>query len=91
MISFDHIAINENVISCDMKYTSLYLSNNNLEVIVFCLSLMNSNWENYIEEAKRCLVINRTLLLAVTTESLNARLADFRDVRNSCKDHRLHW
>ena len=78
VFSFNHIAINENVVSCNMKNTML--PNNSLEVIVFCLSLMNSNWDEYIKEAKRCLVINGTLLIAETTQSLDARLTDLRDI-----------
>ena len=78
VFSFDHEAIDENVTACDMKNTGL--EDNFLEVIVFCLSLMNINWEDYIKEANRCLVINGTLLIAETTKSLDARLSKLREV-----------
>jgi ubiquinone/menaquinone biosynthesis C-methylase UbiE len=68
----------KNVTACDMKKTGL--EDNFLEVIVFCLSLMNVNWEDYIKEANRCLVINGTLLIAETTKSLDARLSKLREV-----------
>ena len=41
--SFDHIVINEKVISCDMR--SVPLEDGYLDVIVFSLSLMGKNWD----------------------------------------------
>jgi hypothetical protein len=53
-----------------------------LDIIVFCLSLMNKNWPDHIAEARRCLVTNGTLLIAVTTKSLTERLCNLKDVLN---------
>ena len=78
VFSFDHVVIDANVTACNMKNTGL--QDNFLEVIVFCLSLMNINWKDYIKEANRCLVINGTLLIAETTKSLDARLFNLRGV-----------
>ena len=82
VISFDHVAINEKVISCDMKSVSEYVNDGGLDVVIFCLSLMGKNWSDYILEAKRCLCTRGSMLIADTTESLSneGRLSKLRDV-----------
>ena len=42
-----------------------------LDVAVFCLSLMGENWPEYIVEAKRCLAKHGLLFIAETTKSLS--------------------
>jgi SAM-dependent methyltransferase len=78
--SFDHVAINDKVTSCDMK--AVPLADEALDVAVFSLSLMGKNWSDYIKEAKRCLATNGYLLIAETTKSMsgNARLSKLRNV-----------
>jgi SAM-dependent methyltransferase len=79
--SFDHVAIDEDkVIACDMK--KVPLPDDALDVVVFSLSLMGKNWQEYIREAKRCLATNGYLLIAEITKSLaeNGRLSTLRDV-----------
>jgi ribosomal RNA-processing protein 8 len=76
--SFDHISINDNASSCDMKHTPL--PDDALDIVVFSLSLMGKNWRDYIIEAKRCLATNGYLLIAETTKSLKGRLSKLRDV-----------
>jgi ubiquinone/menaquinone biosynthesis C-methylase UbiE len=78
VFSCDYIAINSRVTACDMK--SVPVQDRYLDIIVFSLSLMNKNWPDYILEAKRCLVTNGTLLIAVTTKSLTERLSNLRDI-----------
>lgn len=51
--SFDHVAINGSVIACDI--THVPLEDKVLDVAIFCLSLMGSNFTDYIREARRCL------------------------------------
>jgi hypothetical protein len=51
--SFDHIAIDEKVISCDIS--NVPLDNNVLDVVVFSLSLMGSNYKDYLQEGYRTL------------------------------------
>ncbi|MEY4645405.1 MAG: hypothetical protein RLZZ596_2236 [Pseudomonadota bacterium] len=51
--SFDHVAINEDVIACDMAHVPL--DDESLDVAVFSLSLMGSNLTDYILEAHRVL------------------------------------
>jgi hypothetical protein len=80
--SFDHVAINDKVIACDMKSVSEYVINGSLDVVVFCLSLMGKNWSDYIIEAKRCLCTRGSILIAETTRQLanGQRLSELRDV-----------
>ena len=49
--AFDYVAIDKNVIACDMS--SIPLEENEIDAIVFCLSLMGSNYLDYINEAFR--------------------------------------
>jgi SAM-dependent methyltransferase len=51
--SFDHVAINDQVVACDMAHTPL--ADGTLDVAVFSLSLMGTNWLDYLAEAHRCL------------------------------------
>ncbi len=79
MYSFDHHKIlNDRIIPCDMK--SVPLHNGQLDIAVFCLSLMEENWPDYIVEAKRCLTKNGRLFIAETTKSLSGRLSRLRDM-----------
>jgi ubiquinone/menaquinone biosynthesis C-methylase UbiE len=59
--SFDHIAINRNVIACDMSHTPL--NDNTLDAAVFSLSLMGKNLQDYITEAYRTLKLGGQLLI----------------------------
>jgi SAM-dependent methyltransferase len=60
--SFDHIAINENVISCDI--TQIPLEDETLDVAVFSLSLMGINYPDYLKEAYRVLKFGGLLKIA---------------------------
>jgi superfamily II DNA or RNA helicase/SAM-dependent methyltransferase len=60
--SFDHIAINENVISCDITQTPL--EDETLDVAVFSLSLMGINYPDYLKEAYRVLKFGGLLKIA---------------------------
>jgi hypothetical protein len=59
--SFDHVAIDKRVIACDIAHVPL--EDESLDVAIFCLSLMGSNFTEYIREAHRCLVIDGHLHL----------------------------
>ncbi len=54
--SFDHVAIDKRVIACDIAHVPL--EDESLDVAIFCLSLMGSNFTEYIREAHRCLVLD---------------------------------
>ena len=51
--AFDHISIDETVVSCDIS--NVPLEDNTLDVVVFSLSLMGTNYKDYLEEGYRTL------------------------------------
>ena len=53
IISIDHVAWDEHVIACDMASTPL--ADAMLDIVVFSLSLMGTNWADYLKEAYRTL------------------------------------
>jgi hypothetical protein len=63
--SFDHVAINDKVVACDIS--RLPLENECLDVAVFSLSLMGVNFTDYIKEAHRCLRLDGYLWIAEPT------------------------
>ncbi|KAF5286029.1 hypothetical protein FQA39_LY16471, partial [Lamprigera yunnana] len=75
--SFDFKAINEHVTPCNMA--NVPLKNNSVDVAVFCLSLMGTNLNEYILEAKRVLKKKGLLMLA----EVESR---FEDVDNFIKN-----
>lgn len=60
--SFDLVATNERVKACDIA--RLPLEDCSVDVVVFCLSLMGSNYGDYITEARRVLIPNGLVLVA---------------------------
>lgn len=60
--SFDHVAINPSVIACDMAKTGM--DSEILDVAVFSLSLMGTNWQDYLSEACRLLRAGGLLKIA---------------------------
>lgn len=60
--SFDHIAINENVLACDITHTPV--EDGVLDVAVFSLSLMGLNYADYFKEAYRTLRFGGLLKIA---------------------------
>lgn len=63
--SFDHIAINNNVIACDMSHVPL--NDEELGVAIFSLSLMGSNFTDYLREARRTLKLDGQLHIIEAT------------------------
>lgn len=57
--SFDHVAVGPSVIACDI--TKVPLEDGVLDLAIFCLALMGSNFTDYIREAHRCLRIDARL------------------------------
>ncbi|XP_011871561.1 PREDICTED: ribosomal RNA-processing protein 8-like [Vollenhovia emeryi] len=72
--SFDFVALNDRVKACDMAHTPLLM--NSVHVVVFCLSLMGSNLNDYIMEANRVLK-NNGLLKIAEVESRFENVKDF--------------
>jgi len=60
--SFDHVAINDTVIACDMTRTPL--DDSTLDVAVFSLSLIGLNYTDYLQEAQRTLRFGGFLKIA---------------------------
>ena len=57
--SFDHVAINDDVLACDMSQVPVF--DDELDGAIFCLSLMGHNFTEYVREAHRCLRIDGRL------------------------------
>jgi Hypothetical methyltransferase len=62
VVSIDHVAINDTVRACDMADTGL--DSASLDLVVFSLSLMGSNIEDYFREAYRVLKVPGLLKIA---------------------------
>ncbi|KAJ3396213.1 25S rRNA (adenine645-N1)-methyltransferase [Lobulomyces angularis] len=60
--SFDLIAVNDSVTSCDIKHVPLKPSS--VDIVVFCLSLMGTNFFDFIKEARRILKVGGEILIA---------------------------
>jgi hypothetical protein len=63
--SFDHIAINNNVVACDMAHVPL--NDEELDVAIFSLSLTGSNFTDYLREAHRTLKLDGQLHIIEAT------------------------
>ncbi|KAJ9560038.1 hypothetical protein OSB04_005198 [Centaurea solstitialis] len=62
VFSIDLVSKDPSVIACDMSNTPL--DSSSVDVAVFCLSLMGTNFPNYLQEAKRVLKPSGWLLIA---------------------------
>lgn len=63
--SLDLVASNETIITCNMSHTPL--STSSVDVVVFCLSLMGTDYPNFLMEAHRVLKSRGWLLVAEVT------------------------
>ena len=77
--SFDHIAANDDVIACDMA--SVPLDDDSLDVAVFSLSLMGSNFLDYLREAHRTLKLDGQLHVIEATSRFTDRPAFIEGLR----------
>lgn len=69
--SFDHVAINENVVACDMAHVPL--DDETLDVASFSLSLMGANFAEYLREAYRTLKLDGDLHIIEATSRFTDR------------------
>ncbi|KAJ8906546.1 hypothetical protein NDN08_003039 [Rhodosorus marinus] len=60
--SFDLVAVNENVTACNMRHTPL--QSDSVDIAVFCLSLMGTDYPDFLTEARRILKPSGKLLIA---------------------------
>lgn len=65
--SFDHVAIDDTVIACDMAHTPL--EDESIDIAVFSLALWGSNFEDYFKEAYRLLTYDGLMYIAEPTKS----------------------
>ncbi len=73
--SFDHVAIDARAIACDIAHVPL--EDETLDLAIFCLSLMGSNFTDYVREAHRCLRLDGMLHIWEPTSY-------FDDVKKFC-------
>lgn len=59
IMSFDHVAIDDSVVACDMS--KVPLADESLDLAIFSLSLMGTNFTDYIVEARRCLKLDKQI------------------------------
>ena len=67
--SFDHVAIDDTVIACDMAHTPL--EDETIDIAVFSLALWGSNFEDYFKEAYRLLNYDGLMYIAEPSKSYN--------------------
>lgn len=72
--SFDHIAIDDSVIECDMSHTPL--EDESIDIAVFSLALWGSNYEDYFKEAYRLLNYDGLMYIAEPTKSYDETQRD---------------
>jgi len=72
--SFDHVAINDRVVACDVA-AGVPLPDESLDLVVFSLSLMGTNWSDQLVEAWRCLKPTGQVL--IWTAASNSNVEEF--------------
>lgn len=60
--SFDLISVKDCITACDIA--NVPLPNGSVDVVIFCLSLMGTNWKDYVKEAHRLLKFDGLLKIA---------------------------
>lgn len=70
--SFDLVAANEHVTACDIAHTPL--ADESVDVVVFCLSLMGTNYLDFLLEAHRVLRMDGTVIVAEPESRIVSKL-----------------
>lgn len=70
--AFDYVAIDKDVTACDMS--SIPLRDNEIDAIVFSLSLMGSNYLDYIKEASRVVKLYGNIFICEPKKKVEKRL-----------------
>jgi superfamily II DNA/RNA helicase len=63
--SFDHVAVNENVIACDIKDVSKHVEDEKMNVVVFCLALNAHNYPEFLTEGNRIMREKGNMLIVL--------------------------
>lgn len=74
--AFDYVAIDKDVIACDMS--SVPLNSNEVDAVVFCLSLMGSNYLDYLKEAFRIIKPYGNLFICEPKKKIDNRIEEFK-------------
>lgn len=74
--AFDYVAIDKDVIACDMS--SVSLNSNEVDAVVFCLSLMGSNYLDYLKEAFRIIKPYGNLFICEPKKKIDNRIEEFK-------------
>lgn len=74
--AFDYVAIDKNVIACDMS--SVPLNSNEVDAVIFCLSLMGSNYLDYLKEAFRIIKPYGNLFICEPKKKIDNRIEEFK-------------
>ena len=75
--SFDHVAISDDVVRCDIG-EGVPLADSEIDVAVFSLSLMGANSGDYLREAARTLVFDGRLIIC----EASVRLPEDNEIRS---------
>ena len=78
--SFDHVAVNDAVVACDMAHVPL--GDETLDVAIFSLSLMGANFTDYLREAHRTLKLDGRLHIIEATARFTDRERFVRDLQS---------
>ncbi len=78
--SFDHVAVNDAVVACDMAHVPL--ADETLDVAIFSLSLMGANFTDYLREARRTLKLDGRLHIIEPTARFTNREQFVRDLQS---------
>lgn len=78
VLSFDHVAIDNTVTACDIS--KLPLEDDSIDVAVFSLSLMGSNYESYLKEAYRVLKHMQPIMIAETAKQWRDNEDEFKRI-----------
>jgi hypothetical protein len=78
--SFDHVAIHDKVIGCDIA-SGVPLADASLDLAIFSLSLMGPNWHDQLVEARRCLKPTGQVLIWSAASGKDA--TEFSDIVES--------
>lgn len=77
--SFDLVAVNDRVTACNIA--AVPLPNESVDVVVFCLSLMGTNFVDFLNEAHRILKMNGTIKIV----EVRSRFEDFKGIKKFTK------
>ena len=72
VFSFDHVAVNDDVTACDLAHVPL--DDETLDVVIFSLSLMGANFNDYLQEAYRTLKLDGHIQIIEATSRFSDRV-----------------